>query len=407
MPTVNFNPARSSAPVGLFDFLEFLLSNADDIEDETLPDNQASFSFGLVFYVVTFADASKQFVEDIEISFNGNPFAEINDVGLSVADIDAALGAESSESDLAAIENLWLELDWEYIGNDNDDILFDNVNFGDEVPINLKGDDTVILNGGDDDFFLGDGDDYAEGGSGNDTILGGKGADILKGGLGEDLLIGGAGKDTIKGGAGADQLEGRNGADKLNGGADYDIATYSNETGSQGILVKMAAGTVIDTYGKTDTIKNIEEIRGSVNADKMIGDSGDNVFRGGEGDDVLKGKGGADDLSGDAGDDIIKGGKGIDILAGGDGDDTLKGGKGSDTITGGAGDDTMTGGKGADTFIFGADSGDDIIQDFDIEVDILTFSEGVSASEQIGDDALITHGNSTVLLLDVDAADLF
>lgn len=44
MPTVTFGPEFNSNPVSVFNYLDLLPSEADDIEDETLPDNQALIS---------------------------------------------------------------------------------------------------------------------------------------------------------------------------------------------------------------------------------------------------------------------------------------------------------------------------------------------------------------------------
>ena len=50
----------------------------------------------------------------------------------------------------------------------------------------------------------------------------------------------------------------------------------------------------IDGLGGTDTLFNIEEVRGSENDDVLIGDSGNNAFRGVGGDDTIFGGDGID-----------------------------------------------------------------------------------------------------------------
>ncbi|MFV3130321.1 pre-peptidase C-terminal domain-containing protein [Niveispirillum sp. KHB5.9] len=83
-------------------------------------------------------------------------------------------------------------------------------------------------------------------------------------------------------------------------------------------------------------------------------------------------------VNGTAGNDSLVGSFGTDTLAGGAGNDTLDGGYGNDSVDGGAGDDllaldygddTLRGGAGADIFTFNSASGNDLVQDFDPEVD--------------------------------------
>jgi Ca2+-binding RTX toxin-like protein len=68
---------------------------------------------------------------------------------------------------------------------------------------------------------------------------------------------------------------------------------------------------------------------------------------------------------------LVSGGEGADTLAGGAGDDFLSGGTGADVLIGGAGDDTMNGFTGADVFLFRRGHGNDVIQDFQNDVDKL------------------------------------
>ncbi len=100
-----------------------------------------------------------------------------------------------------------------------------------------------------------------------------------------------------------------------------------------------------------------------------------------EGDDTLRGEGGDDMIFGGEGDDRLEGGAGDDLLMGGEGDDVLIGGEGDDLLIGGEGDDTLTGGGGADIFVFGEDSGNDTITDFDTtqdKINLRTFSQTIT-----------------------------
>ena len=82
------------------------------------------------------------------------------------------------------------------------------------------------------------------------------------------------------------------------------------------------------------------------------------------------GEGGSNTLAG-AGADAIAGGHGEDLIFGGSGYDKIRCDLGDDTIWGSKSDDTITGGPGSDTFVYGADSGDDAITDFDVGDDTL------------------------------------
>ena len=295
------------------------------------------------------------------------------------------------------------------------------------------------------------GEDVIKGKGGGDTLKGGAGADIIKGGKGGDRIYGGSGKDLLEGGKGRDYLVGGKGDDIINGGSGYDTVSYQSNSGPQGIVIDMAAGTVIDTYGNTDTLISVELIYGSNHADLMIGGSGEDEFfgmggndrlegkkgsdtlNGGDGDDELYGGKGGDSLSGGDGADFLTGGKGEDsllggdgndVLFGGDGDDYLNGGEGNDTIdggagddlifggagddviNGGAGDDTIYSGTGADLLLIEIGAGNDTIVDFDVALDTLQFEDETNLIyTQQGDDVLASNGNESALLVDHNVTD--
>ena len=75
------------------------------------------------------------------------------------------------------------------------------------------------------------------------------------------------------------------------------------------------------------------------------------------------------------------GGRGADILNRGDGNDILLGGKGDDLLNGGLGSDSLTGGAGNDKFLVSANSGIDIILDFEDGKDLLSLSNGLTFSQ--------------------------
>ncbi len=106
-------------------------------------------------------------------------------------------------------------------------------------------------------------------------------------------------------------------------------------------------------------------IYGLVGNDWLYGNGGNDFVSGGTGNDRVYGGSGHDDLYG---------GSGYDLLSGGSGLDYLSGGSGSDVLIGGRGDDALIGGGGVDTFVVDAFDGDDIIYDFNLEVDWLDLS---------------------------------
>ena len=151
----------------------------------------------------------------------------------------------------------------------------------------------------------------------------------------DDILVGGAEDDRIEGRGGNDIIEGGSHLDHLEGGAGHDIVL-----GGSG-----------------------DDVIGSV--------AGRNILRGGSGNDVVSGGTDRDFLFGDTGADALHGHGGNDRLWGGEGNDTISGGEGDDLLLGGAGDDQMVGGAGADCFIYYENAGNDIIQHFEVENDVI------------------------------------
>jgi len=126
--------------------------------------------------------------------------------------------------------------------------------------------------------------DVLYGSDGNNRLEGRGGGDGLYGWTGDDQLFGGDGDDVLQGGTGADLLDGGAGVDKV----DYLDAT-------SGVRVDLGLIGPQDT-GATgfDTIRNVENIRGSTFSDVLRGDSGANVFEGGGGQDEIDGAAGYD-----------------------------------------------------------------------------------------------------------------
>ena len=199
-----------------------------------------------------------------------------------------------------------------------------------------------------------------------------------------DTLIGTSGANRIEGGYGNDILAGLAGADVLIGGGDFDTVSYNASSTAVRADLLNGIGTGGDAEG--DTYFEIESLKGSNFADKLIGDAGANTLDGNGGDDILSGRGGADRLiggegidtttfatseaavtvnlasgtgtGGDAQGDIYEsienviGSNFADTLIGTSGVNRLEGGEGADTLSGRAGADVLIGGNGVDTATF-------------------------------------------------------
>lgn len=240
--------------------------------------------------------------------------------------------------------------------------------------------------------------------------------------------------DTLTGGNPANNalefFRGMGGNDTIDGGAGYDRVEYVDSV--QGVVVTLggsaagsakdgqailngqivAAGTPGATIG-TDTLRNIEAVRGSDFNDTLTGSNigVEEAFEGRKGNDVIDGRGGPDradyhlatsgvivklglsgaagtaadgygttdtlrsienvlgsrdfadritgneranTLDGQGGNDTLSGGSGNDSLMGGDGNDHLSGGNGNDTLVGGKGSDLLDGGAGNDSLSGGS-----------------------------------------------------
>lgn len=249
------------------------------------------------------------------------------------------------------------------------------------------------------DLASSESDDKLAGGANADWIDGLGGNDVIEGFLGNDVIFGGAGDDIIDGGPGSDTID---------GGPGTDTVTYAKaDNGPAGIAL---AALTNGGWGN-DTLRNVENVIGTIYHDVIFGTDGTNVIDGGSGNDTINGSGGDDDLRGGAGIDIAaftfaasgvtvslgmqggaqQTGEGFDtltgfeslagsafndMLTGDDGANTLAGGDGLDVLYGGKGADVLAGGAGADYFIWhlaaeSAASAPDIIADFAPGVDKL------------------------------------
>ena len=161
-----------------------------------------------------------------------------------------------------------------------------------------------VANDADGDTF--GGFEQLQGSAAADTLLGGNGADNIDGGPGSDHIRGGLGSDVLFGNSGNDRLDGGPGTDpdELFGDPlDADTADYSERTVP--IRVTLLEGDGAATTVDGDRLVHIRNVLGGTAADRLVGNSRDNVLRGLGGADRIDGRGGNDLLLGDAGNDII------------------------------------------------------------------------------------------------------
>ncbi|WP_152551260.1 calcium-binding protein [Schinkia azotoformans] len=320
---------------------------------------------------------------------------------------------------------------------------------GNDTLYGVNGDDELDGGANDDQLYGGNGSDILWGGSGQDTLYGEYGNDVLRGGEGNDSLYGGNDNDELDGGAGNDYLEGSSGNDVYlfgRGSGQDTIHDYDSTAGNTDIIrivegtipsdvvvrrkgdhlelsiegtqdkltiqnyfyrdyyliekIEFADGTIWDTaFIKAEAIKATEEndviygyndrndqLSGLGGNDTLYGVNGDDELDGGANDDQLYGGNGSDILWGGSGQDTLYGEYGNDVLRGGEGNDSLYGGNDNDELDGGAGNDYLEGSSGNDVYLFGRDSGQDTIYDYDStagNTDIIRIAEGTTSSNVV------------------------
>jgi Ca2+-binding RTX toxin-like protein len=275
------------------------------------------------------------------------------------------------------------------------------------------GDDEIDGDSGHDTLYGEDDDDAIDGGLGYDTIYGGDGDDEIDGGHHDDLIYAGDGDDDINAGAGSDTVYLDDGDDTVYGASGNDVIHVAG-AGNHDITGGQHSDTVVFGNGATtvdlingfairtdgfDSLAGVENVTTGSGNDVITGSDGANVIKAGSGVDVVLAMGGNDDVRGENGNDNLSGGDGIDTVNGGSGNDTINGGAGNDSITGGDGTDRIRGGAGADVlrgegaiapecadfFVWAVgDLGYDVVIDFDLTLDKLSFGAGFFAAGPIG-----------------------
>lgn len=166
---------------------------------------------------------------------------------------------------------------------------------------------------------------------------------------------------------------------------------------SSGLLTGLPIGLV--------ALDGNDFVLGSIDAEIINGNQGQDSIQGGGGDDLVLGGKGRDQISGDFGNDQVNGNIGEDIVFGGAGNDIVRGGKDADLVSGEDGNDLVIGDLGTDVLVGGND-GDlfglrtDIVladpNNFDIILDFNRF-EG----DYIGVTGGFTEANFSLQPLDV------
>jgi Ca2+-binding RTX toxin-like protein len=134
----------------------------------------------------------------------------------------------------------------------------------------------------------------------NDSLTGSNVGESFSGNGGNDTFVGGGGGDFMRGGAGNDRLDGSaaTGAFVDMSSGDRDTAAYNDSGITQGIVVNLDTGTATDGFGNTDTLIDIERVRGTFFADSITGSSTANIrqerFEGLNGNDTMNGQAGYD-----------------------------------------------------------------------------------------------------------------
>ena len=169
---------------------------------------------------------------------------------------------------------------------------------------------------------------------------------------------------------------------------------------------------LINSFGGNDPVtggQGDDLIWGSYGDDQLWGDDGSATDSSKGGDDMIYGGPGEDYLYGQAGNDKLFGGMGDDQIWGNEGDDLLRGGPGNDILTG----DKLGDVNGSDLFVLAPGEGYDRITDFELGVDTLVLTGGITPDalsiKPIASDTWIGFGSKIVplaILEGVNATDL-
>lgn len=322
----------------------------------------------------------------------------------------------------------------------------------DGVNWDIFGDGSRVINSREAEDGYGDIDQLS---SGTEQVVGSNFDDFIRGSefrnhfdsyAGNDTLLGLDGDDNFNPGSGNDYIDGGDGWDHL---GFWDLNEDAAGLGTQGVVVNLSssdfdygggialANTVVDNYGDTDSVFNLESINGtrfddviigaeyhnwlngSEGNDKIFGGdvSGDNLV-GGPGNDLLDGQGGEwdtawyhfqgettgivadlsagtstdgqggtdtlvsiENIEGSEFDDHITGDSNNNFLSGNEGDDVLLGGAGDDGLAGRDGNDQLFGEAGND--YLDASAGDDLMDGGSGDYDVANYGPWVGTTSGV------------------------
>ena len=165
-----------------------------------------------------------------------------------------------------------------------------------------------------------------------------------------------------------------------------------------GVTVDLLYKTASGGAASGDTVGGFENLSGSgTGGDNIKGTNGANIIKTYGGEDRINGRNGNDKLYGGAQDDRINGGKNNDSLYGGDGRDRLDGDLGNDKLWGNA---------SADVFVFEKGADQDIIKDFQNNIDTIEIGgygsgyNAMSRASQVGSDVVFYFGSGDTLTVE-------
>lgn len=379
--------------------------------------NGQSVVFDPATDVLLFDDPSIS-AADVDFSFSSGtlPPCSLSFEGKSIT-LQAAIKSLTSSSITFADGSLFLVGDNTTGTSADDSVNTLTGGSGADRLVGLGGDDSMSGAAGDDVFSMA----YSTSALGNDTIDGGGGFDsviystsstnAINANLAThtivsaqgsatlvdiEIVMGTAANDTFTGGDPAhgvdsygntitERFRGRGGNDTITGAGGnnfFTSADYANNTSAQAVNANLYTGIVSDGLGGTDTLQNVDALRGGSGNDLLAGGSlsrsANGIFfeslRGNAGNDTINGanaNSGGMPSSSDRADysnnsssqavnvnlatRIALDGRGgtdtlieIDQVYGGAGNDTLTGGAANDVFDGGAGNDTLDGASGSD-----------------------------------------------------------
>ena len=409
---------------------------------------------------------------DTLVGGTGNDTYVVDNAGDVVTE-NASAGTDTVDTSInytlgANVENLVLTGSSNLTGTGNtlDNILIGNT--GTDALAGGTGNDTYILqntstavtenaSAGTDTLQIGD--SYTLGANLENLILTGTGNFSGTGNSSNNSITGNTGDNTLDGSTGADTLIGGFGNDTYIVDNARDVVS---ENSGEGIdTVQASVSYTLSGYVENLTLTGTANINGtgSVDANYLLGNSGNNSLSGSAGDDTLDGgTGKTDTLVGGTGNDLYlvnsastvlveNGSEGIDtvqssisytlanyfenltltgtgnlsgtgtidnnLITGNSGNNVLTGLAGNDTIDGGAGADTLIGGTGDDVYLVdnagdliteNANEGIDSVQSSisyvlgaNIEKLTLTNTAAINASGNAGNNLLIGNGSNNSL----------